>query len=166
MAEREVSLQGSSLCARYIRSRLKRSGIYRRNLGLKSVPGDQVVNEVAPWLFEYADELVRMHPLLYERTGGYVGWHSFATEQDCYVVLLYVMQGLRRGDLGEWHLAKVIKIYAMAGGMAVDCVLVGKPEFLATIQRAMTTVLEESLAAWIQANGGWVSYHLSAKSNL
>ena len=63
--------QGSSLCAQYIRNRLKRSGIFHRKLGLKRMrsvmllPGGAVVGEVYPELVSIGAELEKMHPNLF-----------------------------------------------------------------------------------------------------
>lgn len=157
--------QGSSLCAQYIRSRLKRSGIFQRKLGLKRMrsammlPGGSVVGEVYPELTGVGSELEKMHPNLFVRIGRQIGCSTFSSEQTAAEALTDVSREILRS--GEMTWSKIIALYAVAGGIAVDCVRQGKPEFIPAIQRAMTEVLEEDLAAWIQANGGWVSMTVS-----
>ncbi|GJQ65240.1 hypothetical protein Trydic_g18624, partial [Trypoxylus dichotomus] len=51
---------------------------------------------------------------------------------------------------------KVVSIFAVAGGLAVDCVCQGHPEYLHGLMEGMVEVLEEFLADWIAMNGGWV----------
>ncbi|XP_029033854.1 apoptosis regulator BAX isoform X2 [Osmia lignaria lignaria] len=151
--------QGSSLCAQYIRNRLKRSGIFHRKLGLKRMrsvmllPGGAVVGEVYPELVSIGAELEKMHPNLFNRVARQIGCGSFSTEQSACEAIVDVSREMIRN--GEMNWSKVIALYAVAGGIAVDCVRQGKPEFLPAIQRGMTDVLEEDLAVWIQANGGW-----------
>lgn len=151
--------QGSSLCAQYIRNRLKRSGIFHRKLGLKRMrsvmllPGGAVVGEVYPELISIGAELEKMHPNLFNRVARQIGCGNFSSEQSASEAIVDVSREMIRN--GEMTWSKVIALYAIAGGIAVDCVRQGKPEFLPAIQRGMTDVLEEDLAVWIQANGGW-----------
>ncbi|XP_015434278.1 PREDICTED: bcl-2-related ovarian killer protein-like [Dufourea novaeangliae] len=151
--------QGSSLCAQYIRNRLKRSGIFHRKLGLKRMrsamllPGGAVVGEVYPELISVGAELEKMHPNLFNRIARQIGCSSFTSEKSTSGAIVDVSREMIRN--GEMTWSKVIALYAIAGGIAVDCVRQGKPEFLPAIQRGITDVLEEDLAVWIQANGGW-----------
>ncbi|XP_033323235.1 apoptosis regulator BAX isoform X1 [Megalopta genalis] len=151
--------QGTSLCGQYIRNRLKRSGIFHRKLGLKRMrsamllPGGAVVGEVYPELISVGAELEKMHPNLFNRVSRQIGCGSFSSEQSASVAIADVSREMIRN--GEMTWSKVIALYAIAGGIAVDCVRQGKPEFLPAIQRGMNDILEEDLAAWIQANGGW-----------
>ncbi|XP_076283403.1 bcl-2-related ovarian killer protein isoform X2 [Lasioglossum baleicum] len=151
--------QGTSLCGQYIRNRLKRSGIFHRKLGLKRMrsamllPGGAVVGEVYPELISVGSELEKMHPNLFNRVARQIGCGSFSSEQSASEAIADVSREMIRN--GEMTWSKVIALYAIAGGIAVDCVRQGKPEFLPAIQRGMKDVLEEDLGAWIQANGGW-----------
>ncbi|XP_078045461.1 apoptosis regulator BAX [Augochlora pura] len=151
--------QGTALCGQYIRNRLKRSGIFHRKLGLKRMrsamllPGGAVVGEVYPELISVGAELEKMHPNLFNRVARQIGCGSFSSEQSASVAIADVSREMIRN--GEMTWSKVIALYAIAGGIAVDCVRQGKPEFLPAIQRGMNDILEEDLAAWIQANGGW-----------
>jgi hypothetical protein len=52
---------------------------------------------------------------------------------------------------------KVVSLFAVAGGLAVDCVRQGHHEYLQALLEAMGEVLEEELAAWIVGNGGWTA---------
>ena len=60
----------------------------------------------------------------------------------------------RHGDL-TW--AKIISLYCVAGGLAVDCVRSGHPEYLVTLIDATALVVERDAATWIAQQGGWVS---------
>ncbi|XP_066597527.1 bcl-2-related ovarian killer protein-like [Prorops nasuta] len=151
--------QGSSLCAQYIRNRLKRSGIFQRKIGLKRMrsamllPGGSVVGEVYPELISVGSELEKMYPNLFERIGRQIGCGHFSSDQAASEAMTDVSREILRN--GEITWSKVIALYAVAGGIALDCVRQAKPEYITAVQRAMTEVLEEDLATWIQANGGW-----------
>ncbi|XP_012151089.2 uncharacterized protein LOC100876595 isoform X1 [Megachile rotundata] len=134
--------QGSSLCAQYIRNRLKRSGIFHRKLGLKRMrsvmllPGGAVVGEVYPELISIGAELEKMHPNLFNRVARQIGCGNFSSEQSASEAIVDVSREMIRN--GEMTWSKVIALYAIAGGIAVDCVRQGKPEFLPAIQRVGT----------------------------
>lgn len=117
-------------------------------------PGGSLVGEVYPELISVGTELEKMHPQLFTRVGRQVGCGSFTSEQTASDTLTDVSREMLRN--GEMTWSKIIALYAVAGGIAVDCVRQGKSEYLQAIQRGMTEVLEDDLAAWIQANGGWV----------
>ncbi|XP_008556892.1 bcl-2-related ovarian killer protein homolog B [Microplitis demolitor] len=156
-------MQGSVLCGQFIKNRLKRSGIFQKKLGLKrmrsggmmSSEGLLVVAEVCPVLNSLGAELEKMYPKLYKNIARQIGAGSFSNEQSAAEAITDVSRELLR--TGEMTWSKIISLYSVAGGVAVDCVRQGKPEFIGAIQRAMTNVLEEDLASWIQANGGWIA---------
>lgn len=151
--------QGTFLCGQYIRNRLKRSGIYHRKLGLKRITnvkllGESLVNEVQQDLLAIGAELEKLQPKFYEKIGRQIGYGTFNSEQRIIEAINDVAREMFRNNECNWP--KIVSLYAVAGGMAVDCVRQGKSEFLPAIQKGMGLVLEEDLAAWIQANGGWV----------
>lgn len=68
----EIITQGKCLCGQYIRSRLKRAGVFNRKLGLQRMrsiigtsPTVQIMREVFPALSFVGEELERMHPRTY-----------------------------------------------------------------------------------------------------
>lgn len=142
------------------------------------LPGGATVGEVYPELISVGAELEKMHPNLFNRVARQIGCGSFSSEQSASGAIVDVSREMIRN--GEMTWSKVIAIYAIAGGIAVDCVRQGKTEYLLAIQRGasksgsktqafataemirnafllgMKDVLEDDLATWIQANGGWV----------
>lgn len=67
----DIITQGKCLCGQYIRSRLKRAGVFNRKLGLQRIrsivgtPTIQIMREVFPALSFLGEELERMHPRTY-----------------------------------------------------------------------------------------------------
>lgn len=51
---------------------------------------------------------------------------------------------------------KVVSIFCVAGGLAVDSVCQGHPEYLHNLMDGMMEVFDNDLAEWIANNGGWV----------
>ena len=64
---------------------------------------------------------------------------------------------LKIGSIFEKVGGKVVSFFAVAGGLAVDCVCQGHPEYLHSLLESMTEVLEDNLAEWVASNGGWTA---------
>lgn len=47
-------------------------------------------------------------------------------------------------------------LFAIVGGLAVDCVRQDHPECLPKLVEGIADVVEDELATWINENGGWV----------
>ncbi|XP_068083855.1 bcl-2-related ovarian killer protein isoform X2 [Anabrus simplex] len=153
--------QGRSLCSQYIRSRLKRAGLFNRKCGLQrlrtavNLPGGFVVREVFPELVSVGLELERMHPKLYSgvaRQASGTPGGVLVEEKAPGCVLSAVARELFKADI-TW--GKVVSLFAVAGGLAVDCVRQGHPDYLQSLPEAMGELIEDELAPWIVSNGGW-----------
>ncbi|KAJ9584398.1 hypothetical protein L9F63_021250, partial [Diploptera punctata] len=158
----EIVEQGKTLCGQYIRNRLKRSGVFNRKCGLQrirtaaSLPGGYVVRDIFPELASIGHELERMHPKLYTSVARQASpspsCANFTSDKAAGVILSAVGRELFKSDV-TW--GKVVSMFAVAGGLAVDCVRQGHPEYLQGLLEAMGEVLEEEVATWIVGNGGW-----------
>ena len=99
-----------------------------------------------------------MHPKLYvgvaRQTNGASAGGIVMTEKSARNILLNVARSLFRADI-SW--AKIVSFYAVAGGLATDCVRQSHIEFLPHIVETFGEIVEEELASWISENGGWVS---------
>lgn len=51
---------------------------------------------------------------------------------------------------------QVVSLFAITGGLAVDCVRQGHTEYLAQLVEGIAAVIEDELVVWINENGGWV----------
>ncbi|XP_043480107.1 bcl-2-related ovarian killer protein-like isoform X4 [Leptopilina heterotoma] len=156
----ETVSQSSALCAQYIRNRLKRSGIYHRKLGLKRMrsstllPDITIVKEACPVLIAVGTELEKEHPNIYVKIGRQVGCGCFS-DYSVGNTMTHVSREIIRHDI-TW--SKIIAIYAVAGGISVDCVRQGKPEFLPIIHKVVANIVEKDLALWIETSGGWSAF--------
>jgi len=99
-----------------------------------------------------------MHPKLYmavaRQTNGASTGGIVITEKSVRNILLNVARSLFQTDI-SW--AKIVSFYAVAGGLATDCVRQNHLEFISHIVETFGEVVEEELAMWISENGGWVS---------
>ncbi|XP_046676689.1 bcl-2-related ovarian killer protein isoform X1 [Homalodisca vitripennis] len=155
----DIVAQGKTLCGQYIRCRLKRSNMFNRKYGLQrlrsaaSLPGNYVVREVFPELLSIGQELERLHPELYTGVGRQASSTPvLATEKAVNTVVTGVAHELSNSGI-TW--AKIVSLYAVAGGLAVDCVRQGHPEFLPSLVESLGEALDDDMAEWIAHNGGW-----------
>lgn len=52
---------------------------------------------------------------------------------------------------------KIVSIFCVCGGLAVDCVRQGHDDYLPKLVDGFADVIEDELVQWINDNGGWVS---------
>lgn len=57
-----------------------------------------------------------------------------------------------------FHAHQVISLFAICGGLAVDCVRQGHAEYLPKLVDGIADVIEDELAVWLNENGGWVRF--------
>ncbi|XP_065199611.1 bcl-2-related ovarian killer protein homolog B-like isoform X2 [Planococcus citri] len=160
----EIVRHGKTLCGQYIRCRLKRSGLFTKKCGLQrlrsaaSLPEGMIIREVFPELLTIGQELERMHPKLYtgvaKQANGACAGGIIITEKSARKILISVARSLFRPDI-SW--AKIISFFAVAGGLATDCVRQNHIEFIPHIIETFGEIIEDELASWINDNGGWVS---------
>ncbi|KAK3924915.1 Bcl-2-related ovarian killer protein-like protein A [Frankliniella fusca] len=167
----EIVGQGKALCGQYIRSRLKRAGLFDRKCGLQrlrsaaalnapqglSAGGDAAhaaLREVFCELNAVGLELERRHPKVYTGVARQAAAGPIVSDKAAASALTAVGRDLLKHDV-TW--GKVISLYAVAGALAVDCVRQGHPEYLHALVAAVGQLLEDDLAPWIADNGGWVA---------
>ncbi|KAJ8960925.1 hypothetical protein NQ318_020225 [Aromia moschata] len=150
----EIVAVGRALCVLYIRTRLKRAGIFSRKLGLTRVRSTlgsfpecgAIVRDIFPGLACACSELERMHPKLFTKVTRQTG---AATGSGVGGLLLAVGHHLLRCE-PTW--GKVVAVYSVAGGLAVDCVRQGCPDHLHVILDEVTELLEDRMAYWSGLN--------------
>ncbi|XP_049539878.1 bcl-2-related ovarian killer protein-like [Anopheles darlingi] len=173
----DVIRQGKCLCGEYIRARLKRSGLLNRKIlqrlrnsivpdgasvgggsGMMLIAGGGgvVVREAFPILHGMGIELERMHPRLYTNVSRQISnepWGEL-TEPDTVGCLLHIVTKDLFKTGVTW--GKVISLFAIAGGLAVDCVRQDHTDYLQQLIEGTTDVIEEDLAEWLVERGGWL----------
>lgn len=166
----EIVSQGKALCGQYIRSRLKRAGLFDRKCGLQrlrsaaalnapqglaqGLAGTDALREVFSELNLVGLELERRHPKVYTGVARQAAAGPIVSDKAAATALTAVGRDLLKHDV-TW--AKVVALYAVAGGLAVDCVRQGHPEYLHALVAAVGQLLEDDLAPWIADNGGWTA---------
>jgi len=100
------------------------------------------------------DELENMHPRIYKGVSRQICRGSELYSADSLNILLGTIgRDLFRSDI-TW--SKIISLFAIAGGLSIDCVRQGHPEYLSKLMESVSEVIEDELITWINENGGWV----------
>lgn len=124
----------------------------------KSKKFNLIEQSITAWLLlQLGEELERMHPRTYtgitrqiSRTQG----GDIKNPETFNVLLSAVARDLFKTDI-SW--GKVISLFAICGGIAVDIVRQGHDDFLPKLVDGLADVIEDELVQWINDNGGWVS---------
>nr|QPO25085.1 bcl-2 [Callinectes arcuatus]UST29526.1 bcl-2 [Callinectes toxotes] len=154
-----VVTQAKCLLTQYIRSRLKRAGLLHKKLGLQrlrsvaNLAGGWEVCEVFPRVSGIGQELERTHPKLYSSVARQLSI-SLTSDKVVRSVIVQVANQVFRGEV-NW--ARIISLFAVAAGLASDCVKQGHPEYVAGVIEVMGVVTERHTAPWIASQGGWSS---------
>lgn len=112
------------------------------------------------------DELERMHPRVYNGVARQICRNpggEFHTVDAINLLLGAVGRELFRIEI-TW--SKVISLFAIAGGLSVDFVRQGHPEYLPKLMESVSEVIEDELVPWINENGGWVNIYIQVTNTL
>lgn len=99
-----------------------------------------------------------MHPRIYTGVGRQVlrsPSGDFSSSDTVAILISAVARELFRIEI-TW--GKIISLFAVAGGLSVDCVRQGHSDYIPTLLEAVSDVIEEELVLWINENGGWVRF--------
>ncbi|XP_036334254.1 bcl-2-related ovarian killer protein homolog B [Rhagoletis pomonella] len=156
----EIINQGKCLCGQYIRARLRRAGVLNRKATqrLRTIlePSSAVVYEVFPALNSMGEELERMHPRVYTNVSRQLSRAPYGelVDGDAAPMLLnLVAKDLFRSNI-TW--GKIISIFAVCGGFAIDCVRQGHYEYLQLLVDGIAEIIEDDLVPWLVDHGGWL----------
>lgn len=109
-------------------------------------------------ILQLGDELERMHPRVYTGVARQIcPGGEFESADSINMLLVTVARELFRMEI-TW--SKIVSLFAIAGGLSVDCVRQGHPEYLPKVMQSVSDVIEDDLVGWINDNGGWVSKNL------
>ncbi|XP_039955025.1 bcl-2-related ovarian killer protein homolog B [Bactrocera tryoni] len=156
----EIINQGKCLCGQYIRARLRRAGVLNRKATqrLRTIlePTSAVVYEVFPALNSMGEELERMHPRVYTNISRQLSRAPYGELVDgdtAPMLLNLVAKDLFRSNI-TW--GKIISIFAVCGGFAIDCVRQGHYEYLQLLVDGIAEIIEDDLVPWLVDHGGWL----------
>ncbi|XP_075165493.1 death executioner Bcl-2 [Haematobia irritans] len=173
----DIINQGKCLCGQYIRARLRRAGVLNRKViqRMRSIlePSSEVVYEVFPALNSMGEELERMHPRIYTNVSRQLSRTPYGelVDSDTAPMLLNLVakQLFSRSTAEKERItwAKIISVFAVCGGFAIDCVRQGHYDYLKCLVDALGEIIEDDLVHWLVERGGWLGLqqHIKPKGS-
>ena len=101
------------------------------------------------------EELERMHPRIYTNVSRQLSRAPYGELEDgdtAPMLLNLVAKDLFRTSI-TW--GKIISIFAVCGGFAIDCVRQGHYDYLQYLVDGIAEIIEDDLVHWLVDNGGW-----------
>ncbi|XP_010714806.1 bcl-2-related ovarian killer protein isoform X1 [Meleagris gallopavo] len=151
--DKELVSQAKALCRDYINSRLIRAGVsWSKPEHNTPVPGGKLA-EVSAILLRLGDELEYIRPNVYRNIARQlnISLHSETVVTDAFLAV--AAQIFTAGI--TW--GKVVSLYAVAAGLAVDCVRHAQPAMVHTIVDCLGEFVRKTLVTWLKRRGGWTS---------
>ncbi|XP_072547248.1 bcl-2-related ovarian killer protein homolog B [Salminus brasiliensis] len=152
-SEKELVFQSKILCRDFIYSRIIREGLnWSKVEAALPVPvPDGALGDVSVVLLKLGDELEYMRPYIYRNVARQL---SISVSVESVVSDAFLSVATEILSLGiTW--GKVVAIFAVAGGLAVDCVRQGYPAMIHTIVDSLGEFVRKSLVPWLKRRGGW-----------
>ncbi|CAL4166375.1 unnamed protein product, partial [Meganyctiphanes norvegica] len=106
---------------------------------------------VFPRVSGIGQELERNHPKVYGSVTRQLSI-TLTSDKVARSCLFAVANQVFRTEV-TW--ARIISLFAVAAGLASDCVKQGHPEYVAGLVEVMGLVTERHIAVWIATQGGW-----------
>uniref|UniRef100_A0A7N4PWR0 Bcl-2-related ovarian killer protein n=1 Tax=Sarcophilus harrisii TaxID=9305 RepID=A0A7N4PWR0_SARHA len=150
--DKELVSQAKALCREYIQSRLSRAGLGWSKPEYKApTPGGKLA-EISSILLRLGDELEYIRPNVYRNIARQLNIslqsESVVTDAFLAVATQIFAAGITWG--------KVVSLYAVAAGLAVDCVRQAQPAMVHTIVDCLGEFVRKTLVTWLKRRGGWV----------
>lgn len=145
----EIAFTSQKLCEDYIHARLRRSGISDFDLASALSQTDcsltlQSMGQILELRYPKLFSKISLH-LRITYSNEAVVWGAF----NKFAANLFV-------DGITW--ARIVALFAFAGGLAVDCAAHGRAIFLGRIGYWLAAFIAKNIANWIKNHGGWVMH--------
>ncbi|XP_073481864.1 bcl-2-related ovarian killer protein [Lithobates pipiens] len=150
--DKELVAQGKALCRDFIQARLQRAGLgwNKPEHGISSSVGGRMA-EVSATFLRLGDELEYMRPAVYRNIARQLNI-SLSSETVLSDALLAVASEIFTAGI-TW--GKVVSLYAVAAGLAMDCVKHSQPALVLTIVDCVGEFIRTTLVTWLKRRGGW-----------
>ncbi|KAI0239266.1 hypothetical protein LSAT2_010011 [Lamellibrachia satsuma] len=153
IATDEIEIQTKVLCQEYIHSRLKAASLWPEQL--ERCARNIHPSDVSLRLQRIGAVLETSYPDLYRNVAKQAGV-CLKTTQSISDVLTTVAEVLLPSRTATtW--GRVVALFAVAAGLAEDCVNQGHPDYVSVVIDVFTQVTRQRLDKWIFRQGGWVS---------
>ncbi|KAM9315576.1 bcl-2-related ovarian killer protein [Gastrophryne carolinensis] len=150
--DKELVAQGKALCRDFIQARLQRAGLgwNKPDHGISSSTGGRMADVSATFL-RLSDELEYMRPGVYRNIARQLNI-SLTSETVLSDAFLAVAAEIFSAGI-TW--GKLVSLYAVAAGLAVDCVKHSQPALVLTIVDCVGEFVRTTLVTWLKRRGGW-----------
>uniref|UniRef100_A0A673H9B0 BCL2 family apoptosis regulator BOK b n=1 Tax=Sinocyclocheilus rhinocerous TaxID=307959 RepID=A0A673H9B0_9TELE len=149
--EKELVSQSKELCRDFIHSRILREGLSWSKVVSDLPDPHGALVDVSVVLLKLGDELECMPPYMYHNIAKQlnisVAVEAVVSDAFLSVATEILVMGITWG--------KVVAIYAVAAGLAVDCVRQGHPVMVHTIVDSLGEFVRRNLVPWLKKRGGW-----------
>ncbi|XP_052471361.1 bcl-2-related ovarian killer protein homolog B [Carassius gibelio] len=150
--EKQLVSQSKELCRDFIHSRIIREGLIRRSKVESDLPESHgALVDVSVVLLKLGDELECMRPYVYRNIAKQLNISVAVEPVVSHAFLSVATEILIMGI--TW--GKVVAIFAVAAGLAVDCVRQGHPVMVHTIVDSLGEFVRRNLVPWLKKRGGW-----------
>ncbi|XP_026141016.1 bcl-2-related ovarian killer protein homolog B-like [Carassius auratus] len=150
--EKQLVSQSKELCRDFIHSRIIREGLMRWSKVESDLPEPRgALVDVSVVLLKLGDELECMRPYVYRNIAKQLNISVAVEPVVSHAFLSVATEILIMGI--TW--GKVVAIFAVAAGLAVDCVRQGHPVMVHTIVDSLGEFVRRNLVPWLKKRGGW-----------
>lgn len=172
--------QSKCLCCHYIHARINRAGMLNRKIinSLRNIIESTEYNNynrnmiinIFPSINEIGCLLEKIHPQTYKNITKQLLTDSLHGELR-YPELAPILLNTVGKELFKTNItwSKIISLFAISGGLAVDCVRHGHYDYIKVLVDGTTDFIEDDLSSWILLNGGWLGmkehFIVNTKSN-
>ncbi|XP_060744324.1 bcl-2-related ovarian killer protein homolog B [Tachysurus vachellii] len=149
--ERELVFQARLLCREFMYSRITREGLSWSAVDAVPPAAPAALTHAALVLLKLGDELENIQPHVYRNIAKQL---NISVALEVVVTDAFLAVASEILSLGiTW--GKVVAIFAVAGGLAVDCVRHQHPAVVLTIEESLGEFVRKSLVPWLRRRGGW-----------
>ncbi|XP_074658412.1 bcl-2-related ovarian killer protein-like isoform X2 [Tubulanus polymorphus] len=156
----QITEESKQLVRDYILNRIKRSGLYYSSK-LPPAPEVHECSAVSNQVQLIGSELERIYPELYRSISRQINV-TMSNEEIVRKTFVSIGEYMMKGEI---HWGKIVALFALIGGIAVDCVQQGHPEYVHKLIEHFGVFVNRNLANWISIQGGWEDIVNSFKSN-
>ncbi|XDB48073.1 hypothetical protein AB1E18_001657 [Capra hircus] len=149
--DKELVAQAKALGREFVHARLLRAGLsWSAPERAAPVPGGRLA-EVCAVLLRLADELELIRPSVYRNVARQL---NLSLQSETVVTDAFLAVATQIFSAGiTW--GKVVSLYSVAAGLAVDCVRQAQPALVHALVDCLGEFVRKTLATWLRRRGGW-----------
>ncbi|XP_036714255.1 bcl-2-related ovarian killer protein isoform X1 [Balaenoptera musculus] len=149
--DKELVAQAKALGREFVHARLLRAGLaWSAPERATPAPGGRLA-EVCAVLLRLADELELIRPSVYRNVARQL---NISLQSETVVTDAFLAVAAQIFSAGiTW--GKVVSLYSVAAGLAVDCVRQAQPALVHALVDCLGEFVRKTLATWLRRRGGW-----------